>query len=101
MKFLREDGTFDVEAYKHTVDVIFSSARNPRRLLGYPTDAIDHNTRKFRQLGMGYANLGATLMAKGLPYDSDEGRAFAAALTAIMTGEGYATSAHRQTCRAI
>ncbi|MGB3023376.1 MAG: vitamin B12-dependent ribonucleotide reductase [Candidatus Saccharimonadales bacterium] len=93
LKFLREDGTFDVEAYKHTVDVIFLAQEILVGYSEYPTDAIDHNTRKFRQLGMGYANLGATLMAKGLPYDSDEGRAFAAALTAIMTGEGYATSA--------
>ena len=92
LKFLREDGTFDVEAYKHTVDVIFLAQEILVGYSEYPTEAIDKNTRKFRQLGMGYANLGATLMAKGLPYDSDEGRAFAAALTAIMTGEGYATS---------
>ena len=92
LKFLREDGTFDVEAYKHTVDVIFLAQEILVGYSEYPTEAIDKNTRRFRQLGMGYANLGATLMAKGLPYDSDEGRAFAAALTAIMTGEGYATS---------
>ncbi len=93
LKFLREDGTFDVEAYKHTVDIVFLAQEILVGYSEYPTDAIDRNTRKFRQLGMGYANLGATLMAKGLPYDSDEGRAFAGALTAIMTGEGYATSA--------
>lgn len=93
LKFLREDGTFDVEAYKHTVDVIFLAQEILVGYSEYPTEAIDKNTRRYRQLGMGYANLGATLMAKGLPYDSDEGRAFAAALTAIMTGEGYATSA--------
>jgi ribonucleoside-diphosphate reductase alpha chain len=92
LKFLREDGTFDVEAYKHTVDTVFLAQEILVGYSEYPTEAIDKNTRKFRQLGMGYANLGATLMAKGLPYDSDEGRAFAAALTAIMTGEGYATS---------
>lgn len=93
LKFLREDGSFDIEAYKHTVDIIFLAQEILVGYSEYPTDAIDHNTRRYRQLGMGYANLGATLMAKGLPYDSDEGRAFAAALTAIMTGEGYATSA--------
>ena len=93
LKFLREDGSFDVEAYKHAIDVIFLAQEILVGYSEYPTDAIDQNTRRFRQLGMGYANLGATLMAKGLPYDSDEGRAFAAALTAIMTGEGYATSA--------
>ncbi len=93
LKFLREDGTFDVEAYKHTVDTIFLAQEILVGYSEYPTEAIDKNTRRFRQLGMGYANLGATLMAKGLPYDSDEGRAFAAALTAIMTGEAYATSA--------
>ncbi len=93
LKFLREDGTFDVEAYKHTVDTIFLAQEILVGYSEYPTEAIDKNTRRFRQLGMGYANLGATLMAKGLPYDSEEGRAFAAALTAIMTGEAYATSA--------
>jgi ribonucleoside-diphosphate reductase alpha chain len=92
LKFLREDGTFDIEAYKHSVDVIFLAQEILVGYSEYPTEAIDKNTRRYRQLGMGYANLGATLMAKGLPYDSDEGRAFAAALTAIMTGEGYATS---------
>jgi ribonucleoside-diphosphate reductase alpha chain len=93
LKFLREDGTFDVAAYKHTVDVVFLAQEILVGYSEYPTEAIDKNTRRYRQLGMGYANLGATLMAKGLPYDSEEGRAFAAALTAIMTGEGYATSA--------
>lgn len=93
LKFLRSDGSFDVGAYKHTVDIIFLAQEILVGYSEYPTDAIDKNTRRFRQLGMGYANLGATLMAKGLPYDSDEGRAFAGALTAIMTGEGYATSA--------
>lgn len=93
LKFLRDDGSFDVEAYKHTVDVIFLAQEILVGYSEYPTEAIDKNTRRYRQLGMGYANLGATLMAKGLPYDSDEGRAFAGALTAIMTGEGYATSA--------
>ena len=59
----------------------------------YPTEKIAENSRKFRQLGLGYANLGALLMAQGMPYDSDGGRAWAAALTALMTGHAYATSA--------
>src|SRR3546814_5662446 len=59
----------------------------------YPTEAIGDTSRKFRQLGIGYANLGAMLMALGLPYDSDEGRAYAAAVTSLMTGHAYATSA--------
>ncbi len=93
LKFLNNDGSFDVEAYKHAIEVIFLAQEILVGYSEYPTEPIDKNTRRFRQLGMGYANLGATLMAKGLPYDSDEGRAFAAALTAIMTGYGYATSA--------
>ncbi len=93
LKFLNTDGSFDIEAYKHTVEVVFLAQEILVGYSEYPTESIDKNTRRYRQLGMGYANLGATLMAKGLPYDSDEGRAFAAALTAIMTGYGYATSA--------
>lgn len=93
LKFLREDGTFDVEAYKHSVEMVFLAQEILVGYSEYPTEAIDKNTRRYRQLGMGYANLGAVLMAKGLPYDSEEGRAFAATLTAIMTGHGYATSA--------
>lgn len=93
LKFLNQDGSFDVESYKHTVEVVFLAQEILVGYSEYPTEPIDKNTRRFRQLGMGYANLGATLMAKGLPYDSDEGRAYAAALTAIMTGHGYATSA--------
>ena len=93
LKFLNSDGSFDVEAYKHTVEVVFLAQEILVGYSEYPTEDIDKNTRAFRQLGMGYANLGALLMAKGLPYDSDEGRAVAAVLTAIMTGHGYATSA--------
>ena len=59
----------------------------------YPTEKIAENSRRFRELGIGYANLGALLMAQGLPYDSDQGRAWAAAITALMTGHAYATSA--------
>lgn len=93
LKFLNTDGTFDVAAYKHAIEIIFLAQEILVGYSEYPTESIDKNTRRYRQLGMGYANLGAVLMAKGLPYDSDEGRAFAAVLTAIMTGHGYATSA--------
>lgn len=93
LKFLKNDGSYDVEAYKHTIEIVFLAQEILVGYSEYPTEAIDKNARRFRELGIGYANLGALLMAKGLPYDSDEGRAFAAVLTAIMTGYGYATSA--------
>ncbi len=93
LKFLNQDGSFDIDSYKHTIEVVFLAQEILVGYSEYPTDPIDKNTRRFRQLGMGYANLGALLMAKGLPYDSDEGRAYAATLTAIMTGHAYATSA--------
>lgn len=92
LTFLNKDGSFDVEAYKHAIEIIFLAQEILVGYSAYPTEGIDKNARAYRELGMGYANLGATLMAKGLPYDSDEGRAFAAALTAIMTGHAYATS---------
>ncbi|GIU90013.1 MAG: hypothetical protein KatS3mg010_1112 [Acidimicrobiia bacterium] len=93
LKYLREDGTFDVDGYKHTVEVVFTAQEILVGNADYPTDKIADNSRKFRQLGLGYANLGALLMAQGMPYDSDAGRAWAAALTALMTGHAYATSA--------
>jgi ribonucleoside-diphosphate reductase alpha chain len=93
LKFLNDDGSFDIPAYKHTVETIFLAQEVLIAYSEYPTEAIGKNTRALRQLGIGYANLGALLMAQGLPYDSDEGRAQAAALTAIMTGHSYATSA--------
>ena len=93
LKFLNNDGTYDIEAYKHTVETVFLAQEILVGYSEYPTEGIDKNARAYRELGIGYANLGATLMAKGLPYDSEEGRAFAAALTAIMTGHSYATSA--------
>ncbi|HEU5187269.1 MAG TPA: vitamin B12-dependent ribonucleotide reductase, partial [Candidatus Saccharimonadales bacterium] len=93
LKFLNEDGTFDVPAYKHTVETVFLGQEILCGYSEYPTESIDKNTRAYRQIGMGYANLGAMLMAQGLPYDSDEGRAQAAAVTALMTGHAYATSA--------
>lgn len=93
LKFLKDDGSYDIESYKHTVETVFLAQEILVGYSEYPTESIDKNARAYRELGIGYANLGATLMAKGLPYDSDEGRAFAAALTAIMTGHSYATSA--------
>ena len=86
MKFRREDGEFDVEAFEHAVDVVFLAQEILVGYSSYPTPEIERNAKAFRQLGLGYANLGALLMARGLPYDSDEGRAYAAAITALMTG---------------
>ncbi len=93
LKFLSPEGVFDIEAFKHTVEVVFTAQEILVGYSEYPTEKIAKNTRAFRQLGLGYANLGALLMAQGLPYDSDEGRAQAAAITALMTGHAYATSA--------
>ena len=87
------DDSFDVEAYMHTVEVVFTAQEILVGRADYPTEKIGENSRKFRQLGIGYANLGALLMALGLPYDSVEGRAWAASLTSLMTGHSYATSA--------
>ena len=93
LKYLDEQGNFDVDAYKHTIETMFTAQEILVGRADYPTEAIGDNSRKFRQLGLGYANLGALLMALGLPYDSYEGRAWAAALTSLMTGHAYATSA--------
>jgi ribonucleoside-diphosphate reductase alpha chain len=93
MKFRREDGEFDVAAFEHAVDVVFLAQEIAVGYSSYPTPEIGRNARAFRQLGLGYANLGALLMARGFPYDSNEGRAYAAAITALMTGRGYRKSA--------
>src|SRR6476619_5324686 len=93
MKFRREDGELDVEAFEHACDVVFLAQEICVGYSSYPTPEIDRNAKRFRQLGLGYANLGALLMARGLPYDSDEGRAYAAAVTALMTGRAYRKSA--------
>jgi len=93
MKFLDDEDNFDIEGYKHGVEVMFLAQEISVGFASYPTEKIGKNSRSFRQLGQGYANLGALLMAQGLPYDSDEGRAWAAAITSIMTGHCYATSA--------
>ncbi|HEY5160718.1 MAG TPA: vitamin B12-dependent ribonucleotide reductase [Gaiellaceae bacterium] len=94
MKFCREDdGELDIEAFEHAIDVVFLAQEILVGYSSYPTPEIGRNALAFRQLGLGYANLGALLMARGLPYDSDEGRAYAAAITALMTGRAYRKSA--------
>jgi ribonucleoside-diphosphate reductase alpha chain len=93
MKFRREDGELDVEALEHAVDVMFTAQEIAVGYSSYPTPQIERNAKAYRQLGLGYANLGALLMARGLPYDSDEGRAYAAAITGLMTGRAYRKSA--------
>ncbi len=93
MKFRRDDGSFDTEEFEHTVDIVFLAQEIVVSPSSYPTDKIGENARAFRQLGLGYANLGALLMSDGVPYDSDEGRNIAGAITALMTGRGYRKSA--------
>jgi ribonucleoside-diphosphate reductase alpha chain len=93
MKFRGEDGEFDIEAFEHAVDTVFLAQEIIVGYSSYPTPEIERNAKAYRQLGLGYANLGALLMARGLPYDSDEGRAYAAAITALMTGRAYRKSA--------
>lgn len=93
MKFRRPDGTIDVDTFEHTVDVLLLAQEIIVGPSSYPTEKIGENARRFRQLGLGYANLGALLMSNGVPYDSDKGRATAAAITALMTGRGYRRSA--------
>jgi ribonucleoside-diphosphate reductase alpha chain len=93
MKFRREDGSFDVEDFQHAVDIVFLAQEIVVGFSSYPTEEITENANKFRQLGLGYANLGALLMSDGLPYDSTEGRNVAAAITALMTGRAYRQSA--------
>ena len=93
LKFMDEDGNFDLAAFKYAVEVVFTAQEMIVGNSSYPTEKIERNAKAFRQLGLGYANLGALLMARGLPYDSDAGRAWAGALTALMTGWAYRTSA--------
>ena len=93
MKFVGADGEFDVEAYRYAAKVTLTAQEILVDNASYPTPRIEENSHKFRPLGLGYANLGALLMSRGLAYDSDEGRNFAAALTAIMHGEAYKQSA--------
>src|SRR6266853_1291048 len=93
MKFVKADGVFDVEAYRHAVDTVIIAQEILVDNAAYPTEKIAKNSHDFRPLGFGYANLGALLMSMGLAYDSDHGRDWAAALTAIMCGQAYLTSA--------
>ena len=93
MKFRRADGSFDTADFEHAVDIVFWAQEIIVGPSSYPTEEIGRNARAFRQLGLGYANLGALLMSDGVPYDSDEGRNIAAAITALMTGRGYRKSA--------
>jgi ribonucleoside-diphosphate reductase alpha chain len=93
MKFLKSNGEFDVPAYRHAVDVLITAQEILVDNAGYPTESIARNSHDYRPLGLGYANLGALLMASGLPYDSDAGRDYAACVTAIMCGEAYLQSA--------
>ena len=92
LKYLREDGVFDTEAFRRAVDIVILAQDILIDNSSYPTPEITANAQAFRELGMGYANLGALLMSLGLPYDSDAGRAYAAAVTALMSGEGYLQS---------
>jgi ribonucleoside-diphosphate reductase alpha chain len=93
MKFLREDGEFDAEAFKAACRTLITAQEILVDNSSYPTRAIEKNSHAYRPLGLGYANLGALLMSRGLPYDGDSGRDYAAAITALMTGEAYAQSA--------
>ncbi|HTU36594.1 MAG TPA: LAGLIDADG family homing endonuclease [Acidimicrobiales bacterium] len=93
LTFLDQSDEFDVEGFKAAVSVVFTGMEIIVGNADYPTESIAETTRAFRQLGIGYANLGALLMAQGLPYDSDAGRAWAGAITALLTGHAYATSA--------
>src|SRR6185436_9350724 len=93
MKFVKTDGVFDVEAYRHAVDTVIMAQEILVDNAAYPTEKIAKNSHDCRPLGLGYANLGALLMSMGLAYDSDHGRDWAAALTAIMCGQAYLTSA--------
>jgi ribonucleoside-diphosphate reductase alpha chain len=93
MRFVHSDGEFDVERFARAVDVVFTAQEILVGFSDYPTATITRNAKSHRQLGLGYANLGALLMHRGLAYDSNEGRAYSAAITAVMTGEAYAQSA--------
>src|SRR5262245_63470038 len=93
MKFLREDGELDAASFEAACRTMITAQEILVDNASYPTAAIAKNSHAYRPLGLGYANLGALLMSRGLPYDSDAGRDYAACLTAIMTGEAYAQSA--------
>jgi len=92
-RFLNEDGSFDVDAYRHAIQITITAQEILVSNASYPTEKITRNSEDYRPLGLGYANLGALLMARGVPYDSAQGRYLAACLTSILTGEAYAQSA--------
>jgi ribonucleoside-diphosphate reductase alpha chain len=93
LKFLNGDGEFDVPAFRHAVEIMILAQEIIVDNAGYPTESISRNSHAYRPLGLGYANLGALLMARGLPYDSESGRNYAGAITALMTGQANLTSA--------
>jgi ribonucleoside-diphosphate reductase alpha chain len=93
LRFLNDDGSIDIEAYRHAIDLTITAQEILVSNAAYPTEKIGRNSEDFRPLGLGYANLGALLMARGVPYDSPQGRDLAACLTAVLTGEAYAQSA--------
>ncbi|MBL8114826.1 MAG: vitamin B12-dependent ribonucleotide reductase, partial [Acidobacteria bacterium] len=93
MKFAKDDGGFDVDRFRHAVDVVFAAQEMLVDEASYPTPQIEKNSHAFRPIGLGYANLGALLMFNGLPYDSSEGRHYAAAITSLMHGQAFLTSA--------
>jgi ribonucleoside-diphosphate reductase alpha chain len=92
-KFLRQDGSFDIAGYRHAIEIFFVAQEILVDFSSYPTQGIAKNSHDYRPLGLGYANLGTLLMLQGIPYDSDKGRSIAGALTAILCGHAYATSA--------
>jgi ribonucleoside-diphosphate reductase alpha chain len=93
LKFMRDDGSFMVKEFKHTVDVFILAQEIIVDASSYPTPKIGENAHKFRELGLGFANLGALLMRKGIPYDSEEGAAWSGAIASLLTGEAYRYSA--------
>ncbi|HLX09555.1 MAG TPA: vitamin B12-dependent ribonucleotide reductase [Thermoanaerobaculia bacterium] len=93
MRFYEPESGFDVASFRHTCEVVISAQEMLVDFASYPTPRIDENSHRFRPLGLGYANLGALLMARGLPYDSEVGRDYAAGITALMSGSAYAQSA--------
>lgn len=94
LKFLKDDNSFNVEAYRHVIDLFITAQDILIDRSSYPSTKIAENAKSFRQLGLGFTNLGALLMCLGLPYDSEKGRAYAGALASIMTGQAYLTSSH-------
>jgi len=93
MRFRTPDGEFDVDSFEHAVDIVITAQEILVDNASYPTPAIEKNSHEYRPLGLGYANLGALLMARGLPYDSEEGMNYAATISALMSGRAYSTSA--------